>query len=162
MLSELNIDTAREYVIHERERELSPYTVQSKVRALKAFASWLSNEDYTTDHVLHSLKMPKAPQNLIEPLSAAEIDQLVKNQNPLTALGCRNTAILVLLLDTGLKVSLLCHGFLGKRKVCPESTKRRAMILEYKARLFEARWLRRHPELAGPASVTLANLRQRF
>ena len=108
VLSELNIDTAREYVIHERERELSPYTVQSKVRALKAFASWLFNEDYTTVHVLHNLKMPKAPQNLIEPLSAAEIDQLIKVQNPLTALGCRNIAILVLLLDTGLRVSEMC------------------------------------------------------
>jgi len=108
VLAEFNISTLREFIIHEQERGLSPYTVQGKVRALKAFASWLFNEGYTTDHVLYNLKMPKAPQNLIEPLTATEIDQLVKIQNPLTALGCRNIAILVLLLDTGLRVSELC------------------------------------------------------
>jgi len=108
VLAEFDISVAREFVIHEQERELSPYTVQSKVRALKAFASWLFNESYTTDHVLCNLKMPKAPQILIEPLTATEIDQLVKSQNPLTALGCRNIAILVLFLDTGLRVSELC------------------------------------------------------
>jgi len=108
VLAEFGVQTIREFIIHEQERGLSPYTVQGKVRALKAFASWLFNEGYTTDHVLYNLKMPKAPQNLIEPLTATEIDQLVKNQNPLTALGCRNTAILVLLLDTGLRVSELC------------------------------------------------------
>ena len=108
VLSEFNITTVREFIIREQEREISPFTVQGKVRALKAFASWLFNEGYTTDHVLYNLKMPKAPQNLIEPLTDAEIDQLVKSQNLLTALGCRNTAILVLLLDTGLRVSELC------------------------------------------------------
>ena len=108
VLAEFDILVVREFVIHEQERELSPYTVQGKVRALKAFASWLFNEGYTTDHFLYNLKMPKAPQNLIEPLTATEIDQLLKSQNPLTALGCRNIAILVLLLDTGLRVSELC------------------------------------------------------
>ncbi len=108
VLAEFNILAVREFIIHEQERDLSPYTVQGKVRALKAFASWLFNEGYTTDHVLYNLKMPKAPQNLIEPLTATEIDQLVKIQNPLTALGCRNIAIMVLLLDTGLRVSELC------------------------------------------------------
>ncbi len=108
VLVEFDISAVREFIIHEQERGLSPYTVQGKVRALKAFASWLLNESYTIDHVLYNLKTPKAPQNLIEPLTATEIDQLVKSQNPLTALGCRNIAILVLLLDTGLRVSELC------------------------------------------------------
>jgi site-specific recombinase XerD len=108
VLIEFDISAVREFIIHEQERELSPYTVQGKVRALKAFASWLFNESYTTDHVLYNLKMLKAPQNIIEPLTATEIDRLLKIQNPLTALGCRNIAILVLLLDTGLRVSELC------------------------------------------------------
>ena len=36
-------------------------------------------------------------------------------------------------------VRLLPYGFLGKRKVCPECIERRARLLEYKARIFEAR-----------------------
>ena len=74
VLSEFNITTVREFIIHEQGRGMSPFAVQGKVRALKAFASWLCNEGYTTDHVLYNLKMPKAPQNLIEPLTTTEIE----------------------------------------------------------------------------------------
>jgi site-specific recombinase XerD len=108
VLSELNINSAREFVIHEQERRVSPYTVQGKIRALKAFASWLHREGYTSDHVLYNLKLPKAPANLIEPLTDSEVNQLLDYQNPLTALGCRNTALLVVFLDSGLRISELC------------------------------------------------------
>ncbi|MBA7664077.1 hypothetical protein ES703_72127 [subsurface metagenome] len=40
-LANLNATTAREFIIHEQGRGLSPYTVQGKVRALKTFSSWL-------------------------------------------------------------------------------------------------------------------------
>jgi len=40
-LANLNATTVREFIIHEQGRGLSPYTVQGKVRALKAFSSWL-------------------------------------------------------------------------------------------------------------------------
>ena len=108
ILSEFNISTVREYIIHEQEKNLSPYTIQGKVRALKAFASWLLNEGYTEDHLLKNLKIPKAPKNLIEPLTQDEIDSLIKYQNTLSLLGCRNIAILILLLDSGIRVSELC------------------------------------------------------
>ena len=34
---------------------------------------------------------------------------------------------------------LLPYGFLGKRKACPKCIERRARLLEYEARIFEAR-----------------------
>jgi integrase/recombinase XerC/integrase/recombinase XerD len=83
--------------------------VQGKVRALKAFASWLCTEGYTPDNLLYNLKLPRTPNNLINPLTNDEIDRLVSYQNPLTAIGCRNIAILITLLDTGLRVSELCN-----------------------------------------------------
>jgi len=108
VLAEFNVVAVREFVVHEQGRGMSPHTVQGKVRALKAFVSWLFNEGYTSDHLLLNLKLPKTPVNLIEPLTRAEIDQLLNYQNPLTAIGCRNVAILVLMLDTELRVSELC------------------------------------------------------
>jgi integrase/recombinase XerC/integrase/recombinase XerD len=108
VLEEFNVVSVREFVIHEQERKMSPYSVQGKVRALKAFASWLCDEGYTSERVLQNLKPPKVPINLIEPLTSAEIDQLVDCQNPLTAIGCRDIAILVVMLDTGVRLSELC------------------------------------------------------
>ncbi len=108
ILASLNMESVREYIVHEQGRGLSPYSVQGKVRALKAFSSWLFNEGYTGENILQTLKVPKAPINLIEPLTDKEIERLIGYQNPLTAIGSRNIAILVLLLDSGLRISELC------------------------------------------------------
>jgi len=107
ILSEFNPPSVRDFIIHEQNRQLSPYTIQSKARALKAFSSWLCAEGYTTGNLLAGLKLPKVPIKMIEPLTPVEIEQLVSVQNPLTAIGSRNTAILVTLLDTGLRCSEL-------------------------------------------------------
>ena len=37
VLEEFNVALVREFIIYEQERGLSPYTIQGKVRALKAF-----------------------------------------------------------------------------------------------------------------------------
>jgi len=57
----------------ERDKPISPKTVQCHVRALKAFSSWLYAEGYTLDNRLKNLKIPKAPVTVIEPLTAEEI-----------------------------------------------------------------------------------------
>ena len=108
VLANFDIELVREFTVHEQGRGLSPYTVQGKVRSLKAFSSWLFNEGYTSENILLTLKVPKAPVNLIEPLTGQEIDRLISYQNPLTTIGSRNIAIFILLLDSGLRVSELC------------------------------------------------------
>jgi integrase/recombinase XerC/integrase/recombinase XerD len=107
ILSDFSVPNVRDFIIHEQNRQVSPYTVQGKVRALKAFSSWLYDEGYTTGNSLAGLKLPKVPIRLIQPLTSIEIEQLISAQNPLTAIGSRNTAILVTLLDTGLRSSEL-------------------------------------------------------
>jgi site-specific recombinase XerD len=109
ILAELNTVAVREFIVHEQDRGVSPYTTQGKVRSLKAFASWLLREGYTAESILSNIKLPKVPIKIIEPLTPAEIDLLISAQNPLTALGCRDIAILVTLLDTGIRLSELSN-----------------------------------------------------
>jgi site-specific recombinase XerD len=106
-LAEFNVMNIREFILHMQERNLSPYTIQGHVRALKVFDSWLLNESYVPENVLARLKTPKVPNKLVEPLSQEEIEILLKARNPLTALGCRDIGILVTLLNTGLRCSEL-------------------------------------------------------
>lgn len=108
-LAEFNPTNVREFIIYEQERAMSPYTVQAKVRASKAFSSWLSNEGYTPDNLLAIIKLPKVPIKLVETLNSDEIEALISVQNQLTSIGARNTAILVTLLDTGLRCSELSN-----------------------------------------------------
>ncbi len=118
-ISALTIDTVREYIIYlhnkpkfqghpytpQQNKLLSPRTVQCHVRALKAFASWLYAEDYTTHNRLQNLKLPKAPRKIIEPLTPQEIKKVVSSINRNLYSGERNHAVLVTLLDSGLRAS---------------------------------------------------------
>lgn len=106
-LAEFDAFNVREYIVHEQGRGVSPYTAQAKVRALKAFSSWLFNEGYTPDRALTNIKLPKVPIKIVEPLTVPEIEKLVSAHNPLTAIGCRNIAILITFLGTGLRESEL-------------------------------------------------------
>ncbi len=109
VLANFNATKVREFIIHEQGRALSPFTIQAKVRALKVLSSWLYSEGYTSDNLLSNIKLPKAPSKMIHPLAEEEIDRLLGSQNALTAIGSRNTAILVTLLDCGLRSSELCN-----------------------------------------------------
>ena len=105
----LNPASVREFIVTQQDKGLSPHTVACRIRALRAFSSWLLREGYTAENVLAVIKPPKTPSRMIDVLTPAEIDKLVSSQNPLTALGSRNIALLITLLDTGLRISEICN-----------------------------------------------------
>ncbi len=83
VLVNFNLENVRTFIVHEQNRGLSPYTVQARVRAMKAFSSWLFGEQYTGGNMLANLKMPKAPVRMIEPLTTKEIDRLITEVDPI-------------------------------------------------------------------------------
>ncbi|MFH0942338.1 MAG: tyrosine-type recombinase/integrase [Chloroflexota bacterium] len=104
----------REFILSLREkryhgRALSSSTLNNRVRALRAFFSWLNREEYTDTNILANLKPPKVAEILIEPLTVEEIDRLFSVINQKTVLGSRNAAIVALFLDTGLRLSELIN-----------------------------------------------------
>ena len=116
-LSVFNITTMRRYIIFLRERfrfqdhpytpaqnvPLSPRTIQCHARSLKAFATWLYEEEYTAENRLQNLKLPKAPLKMIKPLTEMEILQITGRINQKSISGRRNYIIVNTLLDTGLR-----------------------------------------------------------
>jgi site-specific recombinase XerD len=120
-------DNIRGYILylHQRPRfqghrftpskgTLSAKTVQGHVRALKVFSSWLYSEGYTEDNRLGNLKLPKAPQKEIEPLTHQEIKQIDSDIDHRSPVGFRNHAIFITALDTGLRVSEIAGISLNK------------------------------------------------
>ena len=55
--------------------------------------------------MLKNLKQPRTADQIIEPLTQEEIGRLFSAVNPNTFLGSRNTALISLMLDTGLRLS---------------------------------------------------------
>jgi len=109
-LREIGEEQVRDFVLYLYEKKirgkpLSKNTVANRVRSIRGFFSWLADEGYTDGHVLASLKPPRIVKTIVEPLTPQEIGKLFSNINQNTALGARNTAILALFLDTGLRLS---------------------------------------------------------
>ena len=136
VLANFNLVNVRDFVVYEQNRELSPYTVQARVRALKAFSSWLFSEQYTEENILANLKMPKVPVRMVEPLTPGEISTLITAQNSLTAIGSRNIAILITFLGTGIRESELsnlqfedAHIEQGYLKVMGKGSKERVVLI---------------------------------
>ena len=91
-----------------RPQPVSPATIDQRVRTLKGFSTWLYEKRYTRTNILKLLPRPKKPQLTIEPLTEEEIKRLLASINTKTAYGARNYAIIVVLLDTGLRCGELC------------------------------------------------------
>jgi len=88
---------------------LSPFSIQGKVAALKAFWSWLLREDHIATNPLASFPLPKVPKLMIKILTEEQINKLWNAIDKSTKWGVRIYAITLLLLDTGVRVSELVN-----------------------------------------------------
>lgn len=100
----------REFILYYQARPglrnnetVSSHSVESKVRGLRAFFAWLSEKGYTEVNKLAGVKPPKTSELEIEPLTEVEIGKVFSALNPDTVLGSRNTAMISLALDSGLR-----------------------------------------------------------
>ena len=126
-LGELSESEVRQYILFLQNKKKwhdNPYvfknkgkmaaiSIQTYIRALRAFFNWLHEEGYTNENRLARLKPPKAPTKVVEVLSQDEIVRVLNSINRNTATGARDYSILVLLLDTGLRCSELRSIELG-------------------------------------------------
>ena len=86
---------------------LSPATVHCHVRTLRAFFSWLQREGFTENNLGSGLKPPKVPQRVVSPLSDEEIRAVLGTFNHKNPCDARNQAIVMILLDTGIRIGEL-------------------------------------------------------
>jgi site-specific recombinase XerD len=89
-------------LVPRQERKLSDHSVNGYVRALRAFASWLYEQEYTDTNVLGRLKAPQVTRKAVEILTDEEIGRVLAVLATPTATNARNRAIFLTLLDTGI------------------------------------------------------------
>lgn len=122
-LMDLTVQDARDYVAYLQgtvnkyeghkfthphpNSTLSPVTVHTHVRSLRAFSNWLAREGYLKTPPLALLELPKLPQKKIDVLSPEEIHQVLATINPDTLVGARAAAMVLLMLDTGIRAGEL-------------------------------------------------------
>lgn len=86
---------------------LSPYSVQGYARSIKAFWSWLTLEGYVSQNVMYRLRLPKVPKKVVATFTPEQINNLLRAVDVRTAKGFRDRLIMLVLLDTGIRLSEL-------------------------------------------------------
>jgi site-specific recombinase XerD len=100
-------ESVREFLVELQSLGRTTFTTRGYVQVLKGFGTWLVEEGYVGQNPLRRLQLPKVPKYVVKSLSAEEISALLGAVNPRSNRGARNLAILLLLLDTGMRLGEL-------------------------------------------------------
>lgn len=123
MLDEVTTDDIREYLnelrtrqvsykghrfTQEQSRSLSPRTVLGYYTSLSAFFNWAVREELLSDSPMRKIRRPRVPKYIPEPFSEEEMRGLIAATHNLPEESrLREQAILLFLLDTGVRLSEL-------------------------------------------------------
>ncbi len=129
------------------DKPLSAFSVQGYARTIKAFWSWLLDESYISRNTMAGLKLPKTPRKIISTFSQEEIQKLLAGTDKKSSKGFRNFTMILLLLDTGIRLSeliglqindvdflqscLVINGKGNKERVVPFGTQVRRILRRY-------------------------------
>jgi integrase/recombinase XerC/integrase/recombinase XerD len=88
-----------------RDRGASPAYQHRRHREVKAFFSWCRRMGYLQQNVFARVPLVKLEQQIIQPFSPAEVQRLLDSLDRSRLTGCRNYALFLFLLDTGVRAS---------------------------------------------------------
>ncbi|WP_066174692.1 tyrosine-type recombinase/integrase [Bacillus marinisedimentorum] len=105
---EINADIFRKYISYMlEERQVSPVTVNARIRPLRTLLRFAYNEGWIEEPVFEKFKPLKTPEDTIESLTPAEIKLIFAQIDETTYAGMRDKAMLYTLLDTMVRISEL-------------------------------------------------------
>ena len=127
------------------------YTLETRhryFREVRCFFNWLVNAGHLQKNPFRSLHNVRLPQKIVRPFSAEEITRLLAACDPNRPVGARDRAILLVLLDTGIRCSELVqldlddldleagrlrilHAKGNKQRVVPFASRCRDSLLHY-------------------------------
>lgn len=88
----------------KRECHLSPTTINHRIRSLRQMYAFLGTEGIVDELPTNSIQKLKAPTVIIQPFDEAELKQLFAIPDKSTFVGYRDYCIMLVLLDTGVRL----------------------------------------------------------
>lgn len=91
------------FLLHLAEQGRSPATMNNRYRALHRFFDYLVEEEELSAHPMAKMKPPQVPEQPVPVLTDAQVKALLDTCKTKTFLDVRDTAIIRLLADTGMR-----------------------------------------------------------
>jgi len=88
--------------------KISPLTVKGYVQVIKGFFNWCHSEELISTNPAHRLKLPAVPDYMIPTFTSEHIKAMLDACDLSTVLGYRDYTLMLVLLETGIRVSELC------------------------------------------------------
>lgn len=98
-------DLLRRYLAALVGRGVSVATANGSLRAIKALFAFLESEGFVASNPARRVPQRREPQHLPRVLDEGELTRLLAQPNPKTFVGLRDHCLMLLLLDTGLRIS---------------------------------------------------------
>ena len=105
-LKDVNTNLIRSFLL-DLQLSNGPKSVSGYYKAIKRFFNWMIDEDILELSPMGKIKPPKVPEVLIKPFSDHHVKDILLLCSNHTRAGIRNRAIILILLDTGLRLSEL-------------------------------------------------------
>lgn len=108
-ITEIEPQTIRNYLVFLEETGHNAGGIHAAYRAVKAFLNWWENEYEPSNwkNPIKKVRAPKVPVEILEPVKSDEVLKLLSVCNIKTPLGLRDCAIILTLMDTGVRASEL-------------------------------------------------------
>ena len=92
----------RQYLVFRQTVDNSATTVHTEARALRAFCNFCMREKWLAVSPMHTVPMPRKPKKILSSVPIVDVRRVLRVTDE------RETVIVLLLLDTGIRSSELC------------------------------------------------------
>jgi site-specific recombinase XerD len=122
LLEEVTVTHLRSFILHVQSiqvgrttinkkgdvTQISPLTVKGYVQVIKGFFTWCYREELIDKNPASRLQLPSIPDYIIPTFEAEHIQVMLDACDTSTALGYRDYTIILVLLETGVRISEIC------------------------------------------------------
>jgi site-specific recombinase XerD len=106
VLAEITREDIQIY-LHELRKTCKPVSVLGYFTNLRVWFNWLVNNDYLDKSPMAKMQKPKVTVEIVEPLRIKDIEKMLLVCSTNDFMAVRNRLIILMLLDTGLRLSEL-------------------------------------------------------
>ncbi|ALS28813.1 integrase [Paenibacillus sp. 32O-W] len=102
-------DVKNHFVAYLIDRGKSDNTVNGRIKGVKQFFRYLFEEGWMTNNIADELHVVKAEKLMIQTFTREQVSDLLEQPDRKTFTGFRDYTMMMVLLETGMRISELCN-----------------------------------------------------